>query len=155
MTTTPLCLKSFQASNQIYKYILQYNAFAYLSIEARKFQIINSTKDIFCYCLYALCILVMMTCSVDVVYEMCVSKTIKMSIPYLALSLFLVALEMSALVFLIMFFFNRKIFYGHCLNNLLKFESSLCMTSNQKVTQKPILELLKIGKFSYIVLHIT
>lgn len=143
--TTPLSLKTFQISNQMFKCILKHNAFAHFSTKTKNFETIHTARDLLYYYLYTLCLFSFLLCTIDVSYEMCVSKSLKFSLAYLIVSIFLFAVESSIIFFIICFLPNRKVIYCHLVNNLLAFECSILDAQAQKFSKATIVGLLEEG----------
>lgn len=123
--TSPLFLKSFEITNQIFKCILRRNGFAYLSPETKRFETINSSPEIRYYYFFLINISLMMLCSVDVVYEMFVTQTLPVSLPVLSFNLAFIVILNSVIAFLVVFFWNRHVLFKQFVNSLLNYENTL------------------------------
>lgn len=150
--TTQLVWKSCEFSNTFYLSILRYHLPITVDVKLEQVVTKQSKSTVFFFSFYLLHMTIGLICSIDIIFETCISKTIKMPLSYLLIEIFLFALLALCLLILLILIPGSKYFASHFLSVLLSYEKKLLDRPNFSEAKPTFAQLFaKVYKLKYLI----
>lgn len=144
--TTPLVWKSCELSNRYYNAILKYKSFIYIDPDKHKVFLTSDVQDRVGLYFYIFSLAGILLCFLDVLYEIFVSKTIKVSLAISLLNTLETLLVSLVVVLLSVWLPNLQLLCLQYYNTLINHEINVCHGEHHKIRDRSLESILKQGK---------
>lgn len=143
--TTQLVWKSFEESNRFYTSVLGYQLPIVIDVELEQVVTKKSKTTVLFFSFYLLLMTICLICAMKVIFGACISKTIEISLSYLLINIFFLALLTLCLCLVLILIRDRIYFTTHFLSALFNYEKHLLGCPNFSKTKSVFAQLFSNG----------